>query len=357
MAEREAEAARLEAEMAEVCGVLNAATARLVGLVGEVLATEAWQGWGIRSPEHWVVWKCGVSARRARTLVAMARRMAELPETRDAFAAGELAEDQVAVIVRHAPAATDAEVVTLARSATVAQLRRVLASYVFAQPLVPPPEGGGDPDAPEPRRVSFGYDDEGSWRLFALLPPDEGALWERAMESAREEAFRTQATTDEATNARHVSWADALVAVAERSLSETATLRPQRDRHLVLLHLGTDNEGRVAAQLHGGPVLAEGLRRYLGCDARVRGILETGGRAVSVGRAFRVVPERTRVVVEDRDRGCRVPGCGAQPVAAGASHRPLGGRRGHRHPQPRGAVRSSPSPPPPGPARHLRRRR
>ena len=49
---REAEAARLEAEMAQVCGVLNAATARLVGLVAQVLGTEAWQGWGIRSPEQ-----------------------------------------------------------------------------------------------------------------------------------------------------------------------------------------------------------------------------------------------------------------------------------------------------------------
>ncbi len=30
---------------------------------------------------------------------------------------------------------------------------------------------------------------------------------------------------------------------------------------------------------------------------------------MSVGRALRVVPTRTRVVVEDRDGGCRVPGC------------------------------------------------
>jgi hypothetical protein len=30
---------------------------------------------------------------------------------------------------------------------------------------------------------------------------------------------------------------------------------------------------------------------------------------VSVGRAFRTVPDRTRIVVEERDGGCRVPGC------------------------------------------------
>src|SRR5947208_15013632 len=93
----EAEAARLEAEMAEVCGVLNAATGRLVGLIARVIETGAWEGHGIRSAEHWVAWRSGVSRGRARTLVAMARRLGELPHTRSALAAGQLAEDQVAV--------------------------------------------------------------------------------------------------------------------------------------------------------------------------------------------------------------------------------------------------------------------
>ncbi len=80
MAEREAEAERLEAEMAAVCGVLHATTARLVALIGRVLETEAWQGFGIRSAQQWVAWKCGVSPHRAHTLVAIARRLGELPE-------------------------------------------------------------------------------------------------------------------------------------------------------------------------------------------------------------------------------------------------------------------------------------
>ena len=61
VAEREAEAARLEAEMAEVCGVLNAATGRLVGLIARVLETGAWEGHGIRSAEHWVTWQAAFS--------------------------------------------------------------------------------------------------------------------------------------------------------------------------------------------------------------------------------------------------------------------------------------------------------
>ncbi|HVL06656.1 MAG TPA: HNH endonuclease signature motif containing protein [Acidimicrobiales bacterium] len=55
--------------------------------------------------------------------------------------------------------------------------------------------------------------------------------------------------------------------------------------------------------------MSDGLRRFVGCDARIRPVLEAGGKAVSVGRAFRTVPDRTRIVIEERDRGCRVPGC------------------------------------------------
>src|SRR5436305_7147292 len=108
--ERQAEADVIEAEMAQVCGVLNASTGRLVALVARALDSGAYQQAGIHSPEQWVSWKCGVSAGRARRLVAMARRLGELPTTRESLEAGALSEDQVAVMCRHGPAAADAEV-------------------------------------------------------------------------------------------------------------------------------------------------------------------------------------------------------------------------------------------------------
>lgn len=48
----QADVERLEAQIAEACGILNAAVARLVGLIGRVLETESWQGFGIRSAER-----------------------------------------------------------------------------------------------------------------------------------------------------------------------------------------------------------------------------------------------------------------------------------------------------------------
>jgi hypothetical protein len=158
--------------------------------------------------------------------------------------------------------------------------------------------------------VSFGYTDDGSWSLSALLPADEGALWERALAAARDELFRAGEHDDDGPQPRpaSVSWTDAFVAVADRSLGAAATTRPHRDRHLVMLHLEVDGD-ETNGHLHLGPGLPSGLRRFLSCDSRVRTVLEAGGKPVSVGRGFRTVPERTRFVVEDRDRGCRVPGC------------------------------------------------
>lgn len=134
---------------------------------------------------------------------------------------------------------------------------------------------------------------------------------ERALEVARNELFEAQDRTSSGNGsepAAAVSWADAFLAMAEKSLGAAAVARPHRDRPLVLLHLRAGGGGH----LHLGPGLDKGLRHYLSCDARVRTVVESEGKATSVGRAFRIVPDRTRMVVEDRDGGCRVPGCTAR---------------------------------------------
>jgi len=45
------------------------------------------------------------------------------------------------------------------------------------------------------------------------------------------------------------------------------------------------------------------------CDGVIQPVWETDGKPVNVGRAQRIVPARTRRLLEDRDRGCRFPGC------------------------------------------------
>ena len=172
----------IEEELGRVCGALNAASSGLVSLVARALETGAHEGTGIHSPEQWVAWKCGVSAGRARRLVNMARRLGDLPRVASAFQGGELSEEQVAVVCRHAPAYADADVATLARQATVSQLARTLRRYTWTpDPREQEEQEEGKPEEAEPRRVDFGTTEEGRWRLSALLPADEGALVERAL--------------------------------------------------------------------------------------------------------------------------------------------------------------------------------
>ena len=296
----EAGAESVEEEMAQVCGALNAATGRLVSLIARALQSGACEGTGVHSPEQWVAWKCGLSGGRARRLVAMARRLPELAHTASALQAGELSEDQVAVVCRHARAYADAEVATLAAQTTVSQLRRTLSRYSWAPEPGPGEEAKSEePEEPEARRVHFATTEEGAWRLSALLPPDEGAVVERALDAAR------QGLSDEGDRP---TWADALLSMADRSLGAEAATRPHWARHLVIMHLRGD-DGGPRAHLHGGPPLPDALRRLLGCDGRVRPLVEVGGAPLSVGRAQRIVPERTRMAIEERDGSCRVPGC------------------------------------------------
>jgi hypothetical protein len=52
------------------------------------------------------------------------------------------------------------------------------------------------------------------------------------------------------------------------------------------------------------------VARFL-TDGVLQPVWETDGRPVSVGRSMRILPARSRRLIEDRDRGCRFPGCTA----------------------------------------------
>jgi len=51
------------------------------------------------------------------------------------------------------------------------------------------------------------------------------------------------------------------------------------------------------------------LRDLLLGDSTISPVITDHGVPVSVGRSQRIVPDRTRRLVEHRDLGCRVPGC------------------------------------------------
>ena len=262
---------RLEAAM----GILNVASAQVVSVVAEALERGAWQGIGIRSPEHWLTWRAGISAGRARRLVAMARALADLPAASAALTEGALSEDQAHVVCRHVDPHHDEEATTLARGATVAQLARALPG-INPRPPEEDDDGaneGPDPgpgDTPRRREVGFGYGDDGKWWLRASLHPEEGALVQKALEAARDALFggRGQNEGPEAAVSL-VGCSDALLKVAEAALANIeGSGRAPAGRYQVILHANLGPGGLdEGARTHLGPALPSWLRRYLGCDA------------------------------------------------------------------------------------------
>jgi hypothetical protein len=146
------------------------------------------------------------------------------------------------------------------------------------------------------------HDQWGRFTLRFNAPADVGALIEAALTEAKDALLAALAT-----GAQHheVTWADALVEIMGRSLANVTSIN-RRDTFRTYIHL--DTEG---AWLAGQPRLPAHLAAKLTCDGILQPVWHTQGAPVNVGRAQRIVPARTRRLVEDRDRGCRYPGCAA----------------------------------------------
>ncbi len=352
-----AEQVDAERELASLCGVLNQSYSRLVAIMAAALADESWAIAGVRSPEHWLTMRAGLSPFRAKAIVTVARRHRELPTVMAAFADGQLSFDQVAVVARYAPAPMEASVAELALFASVPQLRRALSQYSFDPPAEPgytkrcttfdpeaaddkagdtqagdveagdveagdveddgalagaadgeagaaasqknPPSWNGyaleDDRSGEPPELSMSQDQYGRFTMRFSAPADLGALVEAALREAKDALFKA--------GRPEVTFGDAMVEIAQRSLSAVESIN-RRDAYRTYVHL--DTEG---AWLTGKPRLPAHLARKLTCDGILQPVWSTQGAPVNVGRAQRIVPPRTRRLVQDRDRGCRFPGC------------------------------------------------
>jgi hypothetical protein len=100
-----------------------------------------------------------------------------------------------------------------------------------------------------------------------------------------------------------VTFGDAMVEIAGRSLGAVESVN-RRDAYRTYIHL--DTEG---AWLTGKPRLPDHIAAKLTCDGVLQPLWHTQGAPVNVGRAQRIVPARTRRLVQDRDRGCCFPSC------------------------------------------------
>lgn len=284
------------------------------------------------SAAGWLNDECRMTRSTAWERVRQARRLAELPATSEAFAAGEVNLAHVGVITRSAEqvgceALRDAEPIRLeaARRLDARQLR-----YVTAQLRHCLDPNGSLKDANrdyERRHLYLSEMLDGMFAIDGMLDPEGGSLLQSALDALMGPPQRGDGRT---TSQRR---ADALMEMAQRQLDQGELSRRGCQRpHLTLIAQTATlkaEPGAPAAELESGqPVPGEMARRIVASPlcggpfhASVTRVgVGAGSEILSVGRATRAVPAALRTALMLRDRHCQFPGCGRPARWADAHH-------------------------------------
>ena len=187
----------------------------------------SWKRDGHRSAAHWLASTTGVSVGAASRSLQTARDLEALPETAEAFRAGELSEAQAAEIAGAAtqdPSA-EARLLEAARSSSYRGLRDSCreASVRAAE------------DAATARRLHEGRaayawtDSNGFYRLNVLLAPDEGARLDSALQTRTDEIFRAARESGKR-EPRTAYVADAIMALLAHGPSKPIEVRLDADQ-------------------------------------------------------------------------------------------------------------------------------
>jgi len=300
----------LEDELAQLASHLHAGTCRWLELVAEFDRRGGWTDSGCDSLAEWIAWRCGLMPRAAREHVRVARRLADLPLIHAAFARGELSYAKVRALTRVADEDSEEELLELARYMTAAQLDRAVRAYR----RVTTDEAK---DLHEVEHLDYYWDEDGSLVVRGRLAPEDGALFVRALEAARDSLWEREREGNRGSAGppepgRRPTNADALVALADTALSCEDARRSGGERYQVVVHVeaaALSNEGPGGCELEDGPAVAPETARRLSCDSALVRIADVDGEPLTVGRKTRTIPPSLRRALKRRDQGCRFPGC------------------------------------------------
>lgn len=314
------------ARAGRAAGQANAASAQLVEIVTQCIAERWWEMQQTTSPEHWCRVILGVSKATSGKLVRVAREVGDYPVVAAAFAEGRMTLDQVELIVTRAHPMYDATLDDAGRW-DIERMKRIIANFSTPKPApqpptpVPEPTDGPEPEpAPDPPPAGefrAGWGDDGRFRGGFDLGPELGGRFEKALGLARGSLFLQRTGVDpedddrtsEASSVSAVDALDRLLGAALDGLDANIArgARPG-DRTQVVIHVPADNPD--AARIHLGPLLPAATRKHLTCDADLRAVITIGGKPIETWARERTVNRKLRILIEHRDGGCVIPGCG-----------------------------------------------
>jgi hypothetical protein len=306
--------------IAELSAHIQAATYQLLVMIREFDERGGW-GEGFRSCAHWLNWRAGFRLGAAREKVRVARALGGLPLISASMRKGEISFSKVRALTRVATAATEAELLDLARAGTAMHVERLVRAWRRVDRLA---EMEHEERRQLGRSLSVHTDEDGMVVVRGRLTPEAGAALLRALDAAGEKLYedrrgRRGAADDDSTAEQRR--ADALGLVAESALAGGLDPGTRGERYQVVVHvdaqaLPAGSEQGESALEDGQHVTAETSRR-LACDA-AKVVMTHGAdgqdgskrRVLDIGRRTRTVPPALRRALAHRDRGCRFPGCG-----------------------------------------------
>ncbi len=259
-----------------------------------------------RSAAEWFSQATGVPVGAAARTLETARRLEALPETADAFRAGELSEAQAAEIASAASLDPGAEhrLLETARGSKSFTSVRDACREVQVRAVDDREKARW---LHEQRSARYWTDGNGHWRLEAKLSPDDAAWVRSALGLKTEEIFRAaRAAGHVEPHAAYV--ADALVAVVTgKAPRKPLDARLHADQSA--LDRGYAEPGEQC-ELEGiGPIPVTMARAMLG-DARVTMVgHDDTGDITSISSLKRTIPARLRRWAEEAFPCCGVDGC------------------------------------------------
>jgi hypothetical protein len=281
-----------EREIAEIQAHETAATHRQLTLIRFLDGDGHWQRMGGTSCAHWLAWRLDIDLGAAREKVRVARALGTLPLIDDALRQARVSYSKVRAMSRVATPGNEADLLTMARHSTAAQLEKICRSLR----RVDQEDAEREPE----RYVRVRDRGDGTVRLEAVLAPDEAVKIMEALRSVR-------AAMSEGTDL-----CDALVHLAQGARAEAGEKTRTGERADIVVHLapGTIEGERTTTLDDGTHVSAETFRR-LACDAGIITVREDErGDVLDVGRKTRTIPPAIQRALHVRfGSTCCFPSC------------------------------------------------
>ncbi len=251
----------------------------------------------------------GDPAAVCRSRLGVAISLQGMPETRVAFAAGQIAESRVRLLAQAKELAPEEfsrdEARLVAQTAVVSSQRlpQVLQEW----------RRSTDPEGTQAhverrfacRALHLSDAWSGMLHLAGDLDPESGGIVQAALRSLAEPA-RPDPQDDRTPAQRH---ADALVEICRRHLDSTPSTASGRPHLNITVPWEMLRKDSGLVDTEAGPISVETARR-LACDATIsRVTLQPDGTPAEAGPSRRVIPAPLRRALDLRDQGCTHPGC------------------------------------------------